>query len=874
MREKIQSILSFKKLEKGKFGFIYENWKQIIQFIIASFFVALGIWFFKHQQAEFGQIEKTLKSSNPGYLVLGGVLVIVYIYLQGLMYQTSFGAVNKKVSVLSTIILFLKRNFISVFIPAGGVTSLAFFTGAIEKKGISKTKIHFASSIYAFVGILSVIIIAVPIFIYALFMGFKSSNEWIALISVSLGMGLLYWVYKSITGKGRIYKLLVKFFPSSEVFLEDLSSHTIDTKSILYTVLISILIDFTGIAHIYVSMLALGFHTSLFAASMVYLTAVIFLLVSPFMRGLGAIEVSMAFVLTQLGYSSIEAISITFLYRFFEFWSPLLLGALSFLTKLNKIFMRIVPALLILALGIINIISVLTPAIADRLDRLQNFIPTGAILASNYFVLLAGIFLILTATFMLKGLKNAWWIALFLSIISLVGHLTKAIDYEEASVALLVIVMLIYSRKEYYIKTNPFLRYVGIWTALISILAVFLYGSIGFYFLDKSHLNIDFNMWQSVKYTFEHFFQIETPELVPHDKFTSGFLFSINISGILSMSFLFYTMIWPYVMKKFVDTEKIAKAKELVLKYGKSGLDYFKTYQDKMIFLPDGVNAFIAYKIANNFAVVLETPVAENEEQMKICIRLFDKYCYNNGLKCIYFRVPESSLPVFKSLKKKHLFLGQEGVINLDTFTLQGTSRKSLRNAVNKMVDRGYTVSVHTPPIKDGLLQKLKAVSDEWLAYNKRKEIVFSQGMFVWEELKQQTVLVVENTEEKIVGFLNIIPDYAPDEATYDLIRKTEDAPGGVIDFMLIELFKHAKSEGKKYLNVGFAPLSGIESPQNLPEKSMNFAYHKIQSFSQYKGLREYKEKFDPEWNNMYLIYEHDFDLLQIPIALSKVIKP
>ncbi|MDR3705364.1 MAG: phosphatidylglycerol lysyltransferase domain-containing protein [Paludibacteraceae bacterium] len=874
MDNKIRSIFSLKKIEKGKFGFIYENWKQIVQFIIASFFVALGIWFFNHQQAEFGQIENTLKCSKPGYLVLGGLLVIVYIYLQGLMYQTSFGAVNKKVSILSTVILFLKRNFISVFIPAGGVTSLAFFTGAIEKKGISKTKIHFASSIYAFVGILSVIIIAVPIFIYALFMGFKSSNEWIALISVSLGLGLLFFVYKSITGKGYMYKLLVRFFPSSEVFLEDMSSHTIDTKSILYTILISILIDFTGVAHIYVSMLALGFHTSLFAASMVYLTAVIFLLVSPFMRGLGAIEVSMAFVLTQLGYSSIEAISITFLYRFFEFWSPLLIGALSFLTKLNKIFMRIVPALLILALGIINIISVLTPAIADRLERLQDFVPTGAILASNYFVLLAGIFLILTATFMLKGLKNAWWIALFLSIISLVGHLTKAIDYEEASVALLVIVMLIYSRKEYYIKTNPFLRYVGIWTALISILAVFLYGSIGFYFLDKSHLNIDFNMWQSVKYTFEHFFQIETPELVPHDKFTSGFLLSINISGILSMSFLFYTMIWPYVMKKFVDTEKIAKAKEFIKKYGKSGLDYFKTYQDKMIFLPDGVNAFIAYKIANNFAVVLETPVAENEEQMKICIRLFDKYCYNNGLKCIYFRVPESSLPVFKSLKKKHLFLGQEGVIDLDTFTLQGTCRKSLRNAVNKMVDKGYTVSVQTPPIKDGLLQKLKAVSDEWLTYNKRKEIVFSQGMFVWEELKQQTVLVVENTEEKIVGFLNIIPDYAPDEATYDLIRKAEDAPGGVIDFMLIELFKYTQSQGKKYLNVGFAPLSGMESPQNLPEKSMNFAYHKIQSFSQYKGLREYKEKFDPEWNNMYLIYEHDFDLLQIPIALSKVIKP
>jgi phosphatidylglycerol lysyltransferase len=54
----------------------------------------------------------------------------------------------------------------------------------------------------------------------------------------------------------------------------------------------------------------------------------------------------------------------------------------------------------------------------------------------------------------------------------------------------------------------------------------------------------------------------------------------------------------------------------------------------------------------------------------------------------------------------------------------------------------------------------------------------------------------------------------------------------------------------------------------------MKFAYEKIRSFSHYKGLREYKEKFFPEWTNKYLIYEHDYDLFQIPVALTKVIKP
>jgi phosphatidylglycerol lysyltransferase len=54
----------------------------------------------------------------------------------------------------------------------------------------------------------------------------------------------------------------------------------------------------------------------------------------------------------------------------------------------------------------------------------------------------------------------------------------------------------------------------------------------------------------------------------------------------------------------------------------------------------------------------------------------------------------------------------------------------------------------------------------------------------------------------------------------------------------------------------------------------MKFAYEKIRSFAHYKGLREYKEKFDPVWYNKYLIYPHDYDLLSVPTALSKVIKP
>ena len=862
------------RLKEHANPFLRENKKIIIQFVFTLFFIAIGIWFIQHERSELVQVKDVIKTANWTWIIVGIALTAVYILLQGLMYVFAFASTRHKVSLFDSTVLFIKRNLISIFLPAGGVSSLAFFTGTIEKKGIKNTQIHIASSIYGFIGILSVVIVAVPAFMYALVEGTIGSGEWYALASVVLLKFVLAFIYRSILKKGVFYQGLVKLIPATEVFMNDLQSNTIDRKNFLYTILISIVIEFIGIAHLYVAMMALNFHPSFLAATMGYIISVIFLIVSPFLRGLGAIEVSMTYVLLRFGFGNVDAIAITFLYRFFEFWMPLLAGIFAFLAKVNKLLMRVFPAFFMLVLGIINMVSVLTPAISERVVILKDFLPAEAIHVSNYLVLTAGFLLLVTAAFLLKGLKTAWWIAIGLSAVSLVGHITKAIDFEEASIALLAIVILIGTRKEYYIKTNPKTRNVGLQTSLLTAVATLIYGIVGFYFLDKKHFNIDFSLWQSMRFTLENYFLIGSDELIPASKFASKFLLSINISGFFSIAFLIYTLVRSYVPRKNVTEEELTLAKDLLKLHGNSALDYFKTSGDKMIFFAESKKSFISYRISGNFAVVLENPVAENREEMKSCIEEFDLYCYQSGLKSIYYRVPEESLGIYHQLRKKDLFLGQEGVVDLSVFKLEGGARKPMRNAINKVIDRGFKATIHEAPVKDGILQKIKSVSDEWLVDMQRSEIIFSQGMFDWDELKQQTIITVENPEEKIIAFLNIIPDFAVGEATYDLIRKTKDSPNGVMDFILVELFKYLKSKEYTHVNLGFAPMSGLDDARTFPEKSLKFAYEKIRSFAHYKGLREYKEKFDPEWHNKYLIYQHDYDLLQIPGVLANVIKP
>jgi phosphatidylglycerol lysyltransferase len=862
------------QIREKSIPFIRENSKLIAQFVLTVLFIGLGIWFLKHERAELAQVKNTLLASRIAWLLLGIGVTFLYLVLQGLMYVNSFRSIQCRIGLNDSLVLFLKRNLISIFLPAGGVSSLAFFTGPLEKKGISKTQIHYASTLYGFIGILSVILMAVPAFIYAFTQGTSTPSEWLALAALFLLVGLLLYLYRLLLQKGRFFHWIFDHFPSIELLIEDIRTNKVLAGRFLLTVLISVAIEFTGIAHVYIAMKALQVNPSLFAALMGYIISVIFMIVSPFLRGLGAIEVSMSIILIRFGFSNVEAISITLLYRFFEFWLPLLFGVISFLSGINKLLMRVIPAIMLFLLGIINIISVLMPAIHWRVERLQEYIMIDVIHVSNYFVLAAGFFLLVTAAFMLKGLRTTWWLAMLLSVVSFVGHITKAIDFEEASVALLIIIILVLTRKEYYVRSNPRLRYVGWRTALFSVAVILIYGIIGFYLLDKKHFNIDFSFVQSVQNTLANYFLVGSSSYVPHDAFARDFIYSINVGGFLSMAFLLYTLVRPYVYKGNASEEDHLRAASLISKYGKSSLDHFKTYSDKLIFCETGTEAFISYRIAGNYAVVLENPVGANETDLKKCISLFDTYCYDNGLKSIYFRVPEESLPLYLENRKKSMFIGQEAVVNLETFSLEGGNRKSLRNAINRIKDRGYNSTLHLPPIKDGVLQKLKSVSDEWLSYTGRNEIVFSQGMFVWGELKQQTVITIENMEEKVIAFLNIIPDYTPSESTYDLMRKTADAPNGIMDFIMIELFKFLKSKEYGFVNLGFAPMSGLDNTHTFPERSMKFAYEKIRTFSHYKGLREFKDKYDPVWFNKYLIYDNDYDLIQFPAILSRVIKP
>ena len=842
-------------------------WREIIAFIG----LFLAFIFFRSERRELHAIIPHLESANRAWIVIGFAVTGLFFWLQGAMYRKSFAAVRLELPLAQGIVLFLKRNLLSVFLPAGGVSSLAYTPSYIRQKGFGRMQVHQASGIYGFVGLLTVFLAGLPVIVYMAFTKGGLHNAGTGLVSLLAILVLLWMATVSLRPGKYLNRQISKYFPSAAPMLEGLFTAKLDNRAFGTTVLYSLGIELCGMVHVYIAMLALGLPASVGVAAAAYIISVLLMLISPLLRGLGAVEMSLVYIMELYGYSAGQALAITILYRVFEFWLPLVCGFLAFAWKGRKLFLRLAPVLLIFLLGIINIVSVMTPPIHHRLMLLREYIPLQTVHASNLLVLYIGLMLVVTAAFLLKGFRAAWIIAVLLSFLSLLGHLGKALDYEEAIFATVTLVILLATAKQYRRRASKKWLQIGFSTALFSLAAVLIAGFISFYFIDKNHFGIDFTWKQSLEHTFRMFFLLQDDTLQPVTRFGHEFVALIRWLGFLTWAFVLFALINPYLhLSREEDTEK-ERARKLVSLYGQSSVDYFKLYKDKQYFFSTQFDAFIAYRVAGGFAIVLEEPVCA-EEDKAAAIREFDAHCRKTGWKAAYYRVDENSIALFGALPK--LMIGQEAIVDVQLFNLEGKDKKSLRNGLNSLQKKGFTTHLHRPPHEPALLGSLKKVSDEWLEYFDKGEQVFSQGLFDTEELQQQDIITVEDAEGQVKAFLNIIPDFSPEECTYDLIRKTADAPGAAMDALIIQLIQYAKERKQLYLNMGLVPLTGIEQPVNTAEQLLKMAAARIKRFGHYKGLREFKEKYATVWENKYLIYENDFDLLQLPVALNRVMKP
>lgn len=844
--------------------------RSFLQVVVAGLFLVFFIYFIRNEHIDITEIKLTLGKASPLWISAGLFITFIYLALQATLYIFSFKSIDVTIDFKSALILFLKRNFISTFLPAGSFTSLGFFSDELNKYKLQQIQIYYGSFLFALASMLSVVLISIPVIILLFLQHRLRSIEFYGVLLLTVLVVLfLYAGYGIIRKKGFAFILINRINPRLVTQITDLKNYGFRPAFFLKACVVSLLIEFAGVIHLYIALASVGLQPSWEVSVIGYAIMITILSVSPFFRGLGAIEVSVVYVLTLYGYPPLLTTSVTLLFRFFEFWLPFVISISAFLLNRGNLLLRVFPAIFLLLLGGVNIFSALTPAIPERLHLLRDFMPLSVMEFSNMAVLLMGVAMVISSAFLLTGAKNAWRMALSISSISLILHLTKAFDYEEALVALLSIGILWHTRKAYFVKYNVTFQLKSLQKVMLLIIALFTYSVAGFYFLQVRHLDFDFTLTDSFNAGVKSIV-LMTSDLHPLTRTGHFFIYSVQMNSILLMLYGLVLLYRATKTKSPVSDDDFETAAKLLTQHGRSSMDYFKLYPDKQIFFNEAKDAFLAYSESKHYAVVLESPVAATAALALQLLLAFEEFCSERGLRTFYYRVPEEDLHHYVSLKKQWILLGQEAIVNVVTFSLEGSAKKAMRNAVNKLEKAGYQFKIYPAPLKDGLVQQLKTVSNEWLHGRGHNEAGFSQGVFHGKEIKKCTVLTVENNESKILAFLNIVPGYKNGEATYDLIRQSNDSPNGALDYLTIKMIAFLKENKFRTLNMGLAPMAGIQGV-NLNEQIMRFYKDHFKQASRLRGLFEYKNKFEPCWKNQYLVYDQTFDLVRFPAVLRNV---
>lgn len=311
-----------------------------------------------------------------------------------------------------------------------------------------------------------------------------------------------------------------------------------------------------------------------------------------------------------------------------------------------------------------------------------------------------------------------------------------------------------------------------------------------------------------------------------------------------------------------VDLEAVTP---ILDEYGGNHVSHLIFLNDKRIFISDNQQVIISYQKIGNKFVVLGDPIGK-KAFLPDAIREFEHFSTSSGHTPIYYQISENLFSQYHEVGYRFFKLGEEAIVNLDHFNLDGKKGARLRTRRNKFIRNGYQFHVLKPPYSDELLEELRNISNSWL--RNRGEKSFSVSFFCENYVSRFPVAILQSPEGDIIAFATLASDHVNHNHTVkiDLMRHIAEHPHGTMDMLFISILFWAKEKGYARCSLGMAPLAnvGTHSSSFFHEKLARLVYRYGDAFYKFQGLQEYKKKFADIWEPKYLAYKKSLFMIVI----------
>ncbi|MEN6444614.1 MAG: bifunctional lysylphosphatidylglycerol flippase/synthetase MprF [Candidatus Cloacimonas sp.] len=600
-----------------------------------------------------------------------------------------------------------------------------------------------------------------------------------------------------------------------------------------------------------------------------YLVAMAIAIVSQVPGGIGVFESVMLIILGNF-ISPLKIMGVLLTYRVIYYLVPLGLGAVIFtgkelllqrkqikyaLSMYDRIISPFAPqvyAILTFLAGIILLFSTVTPSVYGRVLLLYKFIPIPIIELSHFICSIIGIALLFVSRGLQKRINSAYWLTILMLIAGILVSLLKGFDYEEAIILTIMLLLLIPSKNHFYRKSSlinqPFTP-SWIFSILMVIISAFWLG-----FFSYKHITYSNELW----WTFS--LHGDAPRFLRATVGVTSFLLILGIVQLLRH---------PAPTKEInQDMDAIRK----LVKYSDDSNVNLAFLGDKLFFFNQAKTAFIMYAIEGRCWIAMGEPVGFPEAVSELAWQ-FREYCDKNGGIPVFYQIRPQTLNLFLDMGLIPFKIGERAKVDLKSFNLSDPEFKRQRRTIRKVEETGCSTEILLPEQIPDILPKLREISDSWLKLKHKKEKGFSLGFFSEEYISEFPIILVKK-ENEIVAFANIWTTENKEMFSVDLMRYNPDKVNGVMEYIFLKLMLWAKENQYQWFDLGNVTLSGLQDRSIAPlwHRVGSLIFRLGSSYYGLQGLRQFKEKFKPVWESVYVASPQGIVLPEILINITNLI--
>ena len=534
-------------------------------------------------------------------------------------------------------------------------------------------------------------------------------------------------------------------------------------------------------------------------------------------------------------------------------------------THVSQPIVRAIVGCLTVLIGIADMLSAIVPKLHwDVLLGAWPMFIHNRVHAQTLTVVI-GFFLILLSYGLARGKRHAWRITVILALLSGGLHILRGGSILATVVALVLATLLCLLLPFFQAKSDPPSVWRGYTSLLLGIGVVVFYTVGGFLALygrlDALNERVGFEDVLIRAFTFTHM----------HISRGSSLFFFSRALPVLCISAVIYGMVQlfrPVALTLLADEKERHQVLQTVRRHGKSAISYFALDADKSYFYAASGKSIISYVLEGSTAVVAGDPIGPDEETYEV-IRQFVAFCHEQDWTIVFWQVRDPLIGLYRTAGLHTLKIGEDAVINTQTFTLAGGAMANVRSSVKRAEKDGLRVEFSWGTVRDSeQLCQMERISQAWVTQKGGSEMGFSMGRFDPLGDEAQLTAVAVDCHNKVHAFVTFVPIYGRNGYSLDLMRRAEQPAPGTMELLLARSVEQLK-QSADMVSLGLASLSNAnQDDETLLGNSIDFLTYRFGDPEKNRSLFNFKKKFQPIWESRYLVYSSTLSLPKIGWAL------